>query len=285
MTEVTDATEVVPLATGFDVAWPGYHRNQVRRYVREVEADFRLVSADRDGALRCADLLTARLEAERHENRRLRARLDRVCRTPVDLAGVDERLRHVLELAHAEAAGIRVAAERSAATAHRVDADRRRHYDTLVARLEAELRQAAAEHHELMRRARLEVAALTLDGQRRRRALDEQAARVRARVHEDFELAMSVRRAEAARELAEHVAASREHAERIVSDARAEVAVLTGHRDHLADQLRAVARAVTEAGDALTVDPPPAITPAGWGAQPLARTALALVRPDETPGR
>jgi hypothetical protein len=221
--------------------------------VEEAEAELRLLSADRDAALRCADLLVARLDAARRENRRLRDRLDRICRRPVDLEGVEEHLRHVVELAHAEAAEIRAAAQRSLAADRQAEDARRQRHEAL----EARLRHAEAEHDRLVGQARDEVATLTRAAERRRRELDDRAARTRDRVREDFELAMSVRRAEALRAHAEQEAAARAHAERIVGVAREHVAVLSGQRDRIAAQLREVARTLDEAGVA------PALAPVG----------------------
>lgn len=36
------------------------------------------------------------------EDAELRARIDRLCRTPIDPAALDERLRHAVELTHRE---------------------------------------------------------------------------------------------------------------------------------------------------------------------------------------
>lgn len=244
--------ELVPLRTGFDLRWRGYSRGQVRTFVHGVESDLRLITADRDAALRCADLLTARLEALRRENRRLRTRLDRICRTPLDLDGVSESLRHLVDLAHEEAAEItaraRAAAERSWAEQRRADADHHRRRDALLSRLEDDRRAAEVEHRELITRARGEVAALAREAADRRRELDLRAERLRERVRADFELAMSARRAEALQAVADQDATARRHAARIVQDAEQRVAVLGEQRDRITAELRAAARLLTEAG-------------------------------------
>ncbi|WP_433271102.1 metallopeptidase [Actinosynnema sp. CS-041913] len=257
--------ELVPLSTAFDVSWRGYRRDQVRRYVDEAEADIRLLTADRDAAQRCADLLAARLEAQRRENRSLRTRLDLVCRTPPDLDGAEERAWHVVRLAHEEAGEItaraRAAAEQAWAVERRAEASRRRRHEALIAQLEAQRRHAETEHRALLGRARAEIAGLTREAERRRRELDDRATRTRDRVREDFELAMSVRRAEALRALVEQESAARAEAERIVREARRRVAVLTGHRDRVAARLRAVAEVLTRVDPALNHDLPAPGTP------------------------
>ncbi|MBB5958511.1 cell division septum initiation protein DivIVA [Saccharothrix tamanrassetensis] len=257
--------ELVPLRIAFDVSWRGYRRDQVRRYVDEAEADVRLLTADRDAALRCAGLLAARLEAQRRENRVLRARLDRVCRSPLDIGGAEERAWDVVRLAQEEAGEIaaraRAAAERAWVVERRAEASRRRRHEALIAQLEAHRRHAETEHRALLDRARAEVAALSREAERRRRELDDRAARTRRRVVEDFELAMSVRRAEALRALARQEDAARAEAERIVREARRRVAVLTGHRDRVAAGLRAAAEVLTRVDSVLTLAPaqvPPA---------------------------
>ncbi|MGM1061419.1 metallopeptidase [Saccharothrix sp. Mg75] len=274
--------ELVPLGTGFDVSWRGYRRDQVHRYVDEAEADVRLLTADRDAALRCADLLTARLEAQRHENRLLRARLDRVCRSPLDLDGAEERAWHLVRLAQDEAAEIaaraRAVAERAWLVERRAEASRRRRHEALIEQLEAHRRHAETEHRTLLDRARAEVAALTREAERRRRELDDRAARARHRVAEDFELAMSVRRAEALRALARHEAAARAETEHVVREARQRVAVLTGHRDRITTRLRAVAEVLTRTGSALALAP--ALSPSA----PDARTPDVSVPDVPAPG-
>ncbi len=240
--------ELVPLRTGFDLAWRGYRRDQVRAFVDGVEADLRLVTADRNAALRCADLLTARLDAVRRENHRLRARLDRVCRAPLDLDGASERLRRLVDLAHEEAVDItaraRAAAERSRAADRRAEAVRQ----ALTSRLEAHRRAAEAEHRDLIARAHDEVAALAREAAHRRRELDTRAEHLRDHIRADFELAMSARRAEALRTLAEHDAAARDRADRIVRAAEHRVTVLCGQRDRVAADLRTAARLLAETG-------------------------------------
>ena len=93
-------TELLPLRTGFDVAWLGYRRDQVQYYVGEAERDFALLAADRDAAEARAVSLARNLEAAREENRALRDRIDRLCRQPLSPESVGERLRHAVDAAH-----------------------------------------------------------------------------------------------------------------------------------------------------------------------------------------
>ncbi|QFZ19653.1 hypothetical protein [Saccharothrix syringae] len=253
--------DLVPLHTDFDVAWRGYRRGQVRRYVREVETELRLVTADRDATAESLDLVVAGLAAARRENHELRERLDRVCRAPVDPAGTSERLRHLVDLAHEEAAEItrraRAAAERSWAGLRAAEAGYRRRHEWLLAQLEAQRAHAETEHRAALHRTCAALAVLTRQAEQRRRELDARAERLREQVRLDFDLAMSGRRAEALRALDAQRTAAREHAERIVRAAEERVTVLTGRRDRIAADLRAVGRLLVRAQAVLGPGPDP----------------------------
>ena len=54
---VLEGRELVPLRIGFDVVIRGYRRDQVKRFVRESEAETRLLTADRDAAVARAEEL------------------------------------------------------------------------------------------------------------------------------------------------------------------------------------------------------------------------------------
>ncbi|SFW83399.1 hypothetical protein [Amycolatopsis australiensis] len=109
-------TAPLPLPESFALTFRGYDREQVDERLDELLAEIRLLTADRDAAVAEAENLTRRLEEARAENAELRARTDRLCRTPADPAAVGDRVRHLLDLAHAEAAAI-VATARDRAAA------------------------------------------------------------------------------------------------------------------------------------------------------------------------
>ena len=115
----------------------------------------------------------------------------------------------------------------------------------------------------MMDRAHAEVEALPRQAERRRRELDEQAAQARRRAQDDFEQAVALRRAEAARALAEQERATRaraetcvreaaDHARRIVADAEERVEVLRRVRSRIAAQLRAVDRLLSDTAPLLS---------------------------------
>lgn len=215
-------TELVPLRTGFDVAWLGYRRDQVQHYVGVTERDFELLAADRDAAEARALSLARALDAARDENRALRDRIDRLCRQPLSPDSVGERLRHAVDAALSEAAAI---VERAGAIEDHVWAS---------------ARQAHAEHRDLLATTRERMTRLVREGEARRRALDEAAARQRAQAAEDFELALALRRKETLRDAQLVEETARLRAERSVREAARQVEVLREHRDRVADVLRMV---------------------------------------------
>ncbi|MET9225767.1 hypothetical protein [Lentzea sp. NPDC003310] len=225
--------ELVPLRTGFDVAWLGYRRDQVRHFVGETERDFDLLCADRDAAEARAVSLARTVEAVREENRALRDRIDRLCKHPLSPEAVGERLRHAVDTALAEAAAI---TERANAVEGHVLAC---------------AQQTHAEHLDLLATTRERMARLVQEGEARRRALDEAAARQRAKVAEDFEMALALRRKEALCEARQVEEAARQRAEQVVREARRQVEVLREHRDRVADVLRTVHSLLGDAAEHL----------------------------------
>lgn len=261
-----DRSELVPLRTDFDVVWRGYDQDQVRYYVESVEEELRLLLGDRDAAIARADALATQLEALRTDNRELRAQIDRICRTPIDKEALSERLQHMIELTHAEAAEITHRAEATAeqtwAAAREAATQLRRRYERMFTDLEARRRDMEAEHRELITKARSRVETMIADAETRRRQLDEQADRHRQQVEQDFDIAMSQRRATAQRELDEQTAAAqadaervctqaREQAQRLVADAEREVEALHRVRDRAVRRIRAARKALDAAAPLL----------------------------------
>jgi colicin import membrane protein len=223
MSSVDSRDESVPPRAVFDLAWRGYDRRQVRQYVHSTETTLRTLVAARDAAVGRAGKLVRQLEDRRSDNSRLRAQLDRVCRSPIETGGLQERLRRMVELAEDEAAQI-------------------------VARAQA----TAAESQ----------------------AHTEQATQDRQQIERDFEIAMAARRAEAMRALAEQKTAAeaaaervvreaREHAGRILADARQQAHALHGCRDRLLGRLKNVRQLLDTAAPLLHPQPgEPRHTPA-----------------------
>ncbi len=266
MSALDTRDELVPLHTDFDLVWRGCDRAQVQQYVQRVETELRLLAVDRDAAVRRADALAARLARARDEIRELTGCLDRLAATPIEPDALTDRLRRMVELAHAEAEEItssaRAAAEQSRLAGEQTADRLRRRAEYLVAEADRRRQEMETEHRELLARAHRQVEVLTREAERRRRELDEQAARLRHQIQTDFELAMAGRRAETMRELADEraaaearaenlVRAATDHAHRIVGEARAQVARLRDRRDRIAAGLRAAQETLAEAGPLL----------------------------------
>ncbi|WP_460431692.1 DivIVA domain-containing protein [Amycolatopsis echigonensis] len=239
---VSDTTnELVPLRTDFDRVWHGYDRDQVQFYVNAVEADMRLLATDRDAAAARAEDLARQLEAARSQIRALNERVDRISRSPIEADALTERLRRMVELAHAEAdeitARARAAAEQSWDTARQAAERLRCHHERLVAEVDARRAQMEAEHRELMSRAHQQVEAMTRHAEQRRRDLDEQAAQLRNQVEADFQIAMRARREEARRELADQRAAAHREAQRLIDEATAHAAQIVADAQRRVDDL------------------------------------------------
>ncbi|HET6285665.1 MAG TPA: M protein [Amycolatopsis sp.] len=210
---------------GFDLAWRGFDRAQVREFVREVEAELRRVEAERDEALRRGEALAARLTATQEENRELKATVDRISRVPIAPDALQERSRRMLELTREEA-------------------------DDITARATEAAAKAEAE---------------------------------RKRITEDFERAMTLRRAEAMRALAAQDEAAQERArkllddaaeesERLVAEARQKADVALRLRDDVLKQLVGCRELLTEAGSVLAVpDSPQPEVPVQRRSRPKAR--------------
>ncbi|MBM7776081.1 cell division septum initiation protein DivIVA [Actinokineospora baliensis] len=237
-------TEMVPLATGFDVSWRGYRKRQVHHYVACVETDLRTLAEDRDAAAAKAQALTDELERVRREAAVLRTRVDRLCRTPVDLTGAEVRARRVIELAHAEAeevlARARSMAERTWSTVRAMETAARERHDRLT-------RKAEVDHQALTKRTHDLITTQAHLAEQSRRELDERARALRDQVHTDFTTAMSARRAEQNAELASLRASAEAEAEAMVSAAVEQVRTLHRHRDAVAARLAAVRALVLRA--------------------------------------
>lgn len=264
---MSDGGELVPLRTGFDVVLRGYRRGPVRRYVRAVEEELRLLAADRDANADLAQAFAREVEELRAQNARLSRQVDDLSRTPVTPDAVPTRLRRMVELAREEAAeitaGAQAAAEHSFAAAEAAASRLRVRYADGLAELDRERREMEVEHHTLLQQARADAAAMTTGADRLRAELDDRAARRRARVEADFELAMARRRTEAMREVAERKVRAHDEAARVVREAteeadrrlnvaQCEVTRLRELRGTLATQLRDAREVLVGAGPLLS---------------------------------
>jgi cell division septum initiation protein DivIVA len=135
--------DTLPLPLSFALAVRGYDREQVEEHLAELHEEIRLLTLDRDAAITEAETLLRHLESARTEAADLRARMERLARTPADPGALGERVRLMLELARAEADTIVATAHRRAAAvrdraaeAERRTAARLRAIDDVLARAE-----------------------------------------------------------------------------------------------------------------------------------------------------
>jgi cell division septum initiation protein DivIVA len=238
---VSEVQELVPLRTDFDVVMRGFRRDQVRQYVRAVEEELRLLTADRDANAALAESLTAEVEQLRVQNARLTRQIDAMSRTPVTLDALPARMRRMVELAKEEAAEItaraQAAAEHSWAAAEEAAGKLRARYADALAEMDRSRREVEVEHRAMLQQARVDASTMTTEADRRRKELDDHAARRRERVESDFEMAMAKRRAEAMHTLAKQKVAATNEAARLVSEAKAKAARLVEDATSEAERL------------------------------------------------
>src|ERR671926_575784 len=118
----SEERELLPLGTGFDVVRRGYDRGQVEEHLDRVEADLRILTADRDAAVGQASELARALDRTRAHVEELRSQIDRLAAPPDTMEGLSERLQRMLRLAQDEAREMREEAGQAAQRV-REDAD------------------------------------------------------------------------------------------------------------------------------------------------------------------
>lgn len=219
--------ELVPLGAGFDIMKRGYSRTQVEEHLERLDAELRLLAADRDAAASQSADLARQLEIARTEIDDLRSQVDRLMLPPTTLEGLSERLQRMLRLAQDEATETKARAETDAATIRtKAEADAnalRRRYDELIADLDKRRANMEAEHRGVLEKAKVEAEAITRKADEDRARLDAEAEQRRSQVDDDFEIAMATRRTEAMRALAEQEAISKSEAERRMRESTQEV--------------------------------------------------------------
>jgi len=246
----SDEHELLPLGTGFDVVRRGYDRGQVEEHLDRVEADLRILTADRDAAVAQATELARALDHHRAYVEDLRAQVDRLSAPPDTMEGLSERLQRMPRLAQDETRSMRDDAA-EAARSVRSDADeysRRKtgeadeHARTVVAAAEDRARRTVEQAEEQARGTLQEAdeqARGTLDEARRQaRELHERAEAEadQARTRYDEGLADNDRRRRAMED--EHRG--------LMEGARTEAARLRTESEQERDRLDAEGRATRE---------------------------------------
>lgn len=226
MTTADTRMSLVPLRAGFDLVLRGYDREQVHGYVQRTEGDLRQLAAARDATHVRAEDLAARLGMAHREVASLRGQLNRICRSPIELDGLNDRLRNMVQLVREEAEELTAGAREAA--------------DEQAGELNQRRQRMEAEHRDLMATTRARLDTMTAQAEQRRRELDEQAARERDQARAETERA-AAETERAARERAEQlVREATDHATKIVDDVRGQVETLNACRSGLAEQLQDV---------------------------------------------
>ena len=218
-----DDRDLLPMRSMFDIVRRGYDCAQVDYQLEQLRADLQIAVADRDAGATQAAELTRALEAARGEIDDLRAQLERLAAPPTTVEGMSERVVRMLRTAQNEAAETTAKAT-AAAAAIRADVEReaaalRARYEQMIG--EAHRRRSAMEAEnertiaEACRRSE-EIVALAAQ---RAKQHDAESAVLRRQVEEDFDIAMSARRRDATRELAQEEASSKAEAKRRIDEA------------------------------------------------------------------
>lgn len=237
--------DVVPLGSIFDTVRRGYDRKQVDEHLDRVDADLRILTADRDAAVARAAELGKQVENQRVQLVNNEREMARLAASPATMEGMGDRLQRMLRLAQDEAAEIRSRAEAEASELMvRAEADGgvlRDRYQRLIAELDHRRTAMEEEHRSVMERSKVEADKIVSEAAERARQSEAETTARRVQAEEDFDIAMSARRTDAMRALAEHEATSKAEAERRVASATEEA----GRR--LREATEASTRMVTEA--------------------------------------
>lgn len=173
---MVDEAEWLPLVVGFDRRWRGWCPGQVQAHLDRVEADVRMLITDRDAAIARAQDLHTQLAECRSRAVALERELNRVCRMPIDAAGLEQRLQRRIRIAEAEAEAIVASAKASAqrrwteaqAAAERLETC----HEQLVAEAYQLRADAERECRELVKRAQAEAEELVQEAETEGRRVD-----------------------------------------------------------------------------------------------------------------
>jgi len=246
----SDEHELLPLGTGFDVVRRGYDRGQVEEHLDRVEADLRILTADRDAAVAQAAELARALDHHRAHVEDLRAQVDRLSAPPDTMEGLSERLQRMLRLAQDE---VRAMREEAAETGRRIRgeadeyAQRKRtgadeYARNTVAQADEHARSTVAEAEERARRT-------VEEADEHARATVDEARRQAREIHERAEAEAAEARTRYDAGLADNERRRREMEDEhrtIVEGARADAARLRQESERERDRLEAEGRATRE---------------------------------------
>lgn len=259
--------DLLPMRSTFDIVRRGYDCAQVDYQIEHLRADLQIAVTDRDAGAAQAAELTRTLEAARGEIDDLNAQLKRLEAPPTTVEGMSERVVRMLRTAQKEAADITAKATAAAAETRAQierEADELRvRYEMMI--VEAQQRRSAmeAEHERAIAEARHRGETMVVQAQQRAQQLDAEAAARRRQTEEDFDITMSERRRNAARELAQAETSSKIEAKRRIDEATDVARRLVTEADQTAvarvreatrqvDALRTLRRQVTSQLESVT---------------------------------
>jgi vacuolar-type H+-ATPase subunit H len=218
--------ELVPLKPGFDVVWHGFDRVQVKQYLDDLDAETKLLAADRDAALSQVADLTEQLTASHARAQQLNKQVHGLAELPKNADDLDDRCRRMVQLAQHQAAEITARAQAAAshtwASAEDSAAKLRGSYEKLLGDLDKQRQEIRDQHAALVKQARISVADMTTAATKQRQEQDAQAEGRRVQIEQDFERGMTAKRQALAKEIEQQRAASRAEAERRVREATEE---------------------------------------------------------------
>jgi cell division septum initiation protein DivIVA len=218
--------ELVPLKPGFDVVWHGFDRAQVKQYLDDLDAEIKLLAADRDAALAQASDLTEQLTASHARAQQLNKQVSGLAELPKNTDDLDDRCRRMVQLAQHQAAEITARAQAAAshtwASAEDSAAKLRGSYEKMLGDLDKQRQEMRDQHAALVKQARISVADMTTAATKQRQDSDAQAEARRVKIEQDFERNMTSKRQALAKEIEQQRGASRAEAERRVREATEE---------------------------------------------------------------
>ena len=109
-----DADAVVPLRPGFDIQIRGFSRNQVIEHIEVLEDQLRMVTIDRNEAVRLNNDLRKLCEDTRHSLDESESRLKRIESSDTGLPAASQRVQNMLSMAEEEVQQLRDRAKRQA---------------------------------------------------------------------------------------------------------------------------------------------------------------------------
>ena len=143
-------TDVLPILsgdnTGFDVAMRGYDRAQVDHYVAKLDDELRVAGAERDAALSRSADMAAQVASIQAQNESLRRQLESATRELTEDT-VDDKVREILAVAHADAAKVLTSADEEAETIRRAAVEAAERVRATAAQEAEALVAAATERH------------------------------------------------------------------------------------------------------------------------------------------